>query len=263
TRDSLQRRRHLAQAEHRLATQLQEAVLPPWHDLLRFPLGGESAALDLAAHHFSSSAGRLISGDWYDAMQLPDDTTLLTVGDLTGHGVAAASGMAMLLGALRGMAVAGMTPGPLMSALNQMLEHSMQPALGSALCCRYDTKTRTLTWSQAGHPAPLLFRDGTGRPLAQPEGMLLGATSSAVYGQATEQLLPGDLLVLHTDGIAPRPASFADAVGTSEGASPRLLDLGARFAACRSAQDCVRVIAEELDTPEREYSTCLLVAQVS
>ena len=53
----------------------------------------------------------LIGGDWYDALQLPDGQTLLSVGDLTGHGVTATSGMAMLLGALRGMAVAGTRPG--------------------------------------------------------------------------------------------------------------------------------------------------------
>ena len=129
----------------------------------------------------------MIGGDWYDAMQLPDGSALLTVGDLTGHGVAATSGMAMLL----------------------------------------------------------------------------GATSGAVYGQATEQLLPGDLLVLYTDGIAPRPASLADAVGTSEGDVPRLLGIGARFAACRSAQDCMRVIVKELGTPEREQDACLLIARVS
>jgi PAS domain S-box-containing protein len=273
TRDSLQRQRHTAQTEHRLAAQLREAVLPPWHGPLRFPRGDGSAALELTARYFPSSAEGMIGGHWYDAMQLPDRSTLLTVGDLTGHGVAAASGMAMLLGALRGMAVAGMAPGPLMSALNQVFDQSVQPARGSSLCCRYEAQTRTLAWSQAGHPAPLLFRDGTGRPLTPPEGMLLGAASGAVYSQATEQLLPGDLLVLYTDGIVPGPTALADAVGAdavdaetagSPGKdAPRLLSLGARFATCQSAQDCMRVIVEELSTPEREQDACLLIARVS
>src|SRR3981081_3644083 len=101
-------------------------------------------------------------------MQLPDGSSLLTVGDLTGHGVAATSGMAMLLGALRGMAMAGLEPGPLMGWLNQLLATSAQPPLGSALCCRYRPEDRTLAWAQAGHPAPLLFRNGTGRALDSP-----------------------------------------------------------------------------------------------
>jgi PAS domain S-box-containing protein len=263
TRDSLQRRRRMARTEHRLAVELREAVLPPWRGPLRFPPGGESVALDLAARYFPSATGALSGGDWYDAMQLPDGAGLLTVGELTGHGVAAASAMAVLLGALRGMAVAGMAPGPLMSALDQLLDRSAQPALGSALCCRYETATRTLTWAQAGHPAPLLFRDGTGRALAEPEGVLLGAASGAAYGQATEQLLPSDLLVLHTDGTAARRAALDGPAGAPGRGAARILGLGARFAECRSAQDCMRVVVEEFDVPDREHDACVLIARVS
>lgn len=165
TRDSLQRQRHIAQTEHRLAVELQEAVLPPWRGSLRFPQRGPET-LDLAARYLPSSTSALVGGDWYDALELPDGETLLSVGDLTGHGIPVASGMAMLLGALRGMAMSGTQPGQLMSWLNQLLDATVQPALGSAVCCRYRPETRTLTWAQAGHPAPLLFRNGTGRSLA-------------------------------------------------------------------------------------------------
>ena len=193
-----------------------------------------------------------------------DGSSLLTVGDLTGHGVAATSGMAMLLGALRGMAVAGLMPGPLMGWLNELLDTSPQPALGSALCCRYEPKTRVLHWSQAGHPAPLLFRDGAGRLLDAPDGVLLGATSGAQYAQAREQLAPGDLLVLHTDGLVPRRAAAADSTGTadSDGGGHRLLSMAPLFAAARNAQDCVRLVAEEFGTPDREDDACVLVARV-
>lgn len=204
SRDSLERQRRSAQTERRLAVELQEAVLPPWRGTLRFPQDGGPVTMDLAAHYLPSSTGGLIGGDWYDAMQLPDGSSLLTVGDLTGHGVAATSGMAMLLGALRGMAVAGLAPGPLMGWLNELLDTSPQPALGSALCCRFEPATRTLRWSQAGHPAPVVFRDAVGRVLDPPDGVLLGATSGAQYAQAEEELAPGDLLVLHTDGLVPR-----------------------------------------------------------
>jgi serine phosphatase RsbU (regulator of sigma subunit) len=194
-------------------------------------------------------------------MQLPDGSSLLTVGDLTGHGVAATSGMAMLLGALRGMAVAGLQPGPLMGWLNELLDTSPQPALGSALCCRYEPGTRTLHWSQAGHPAPLLFRDGVGRVLDPPDGVLLGATSGAKYAQAREQLAPGDLLLLHTDGLVPRRSADTTA-GTYSGAD-RLLAMAPLFAAARSAQDCVRLVAEEFGIPEREDDACVLLARIA
>ncbi|MEH0420697.1 PP2C family protein-serine/threonine phosphatase [Streptomyces sp. B21-083] len=255
TRDSLQRHRHHAQSERRLAVELQEAVLPPWRGSPRLPHQGPEA-LDLAARYLPSSTSALIGGDWYDALELSDGETLLSVGDLTGHGVTVTSGMAMLLGALRGMAVAGTQPGQLMTWLNQLLDASVQPALGSAVCCRYRPNTRTLTWSQAGHPAPLLFRDGTGHVLSPPEGVLLGATSGAVYGQAEEILEPGDVLLLHTDGLVP-------GLREDSAAAHRLLDLAARFGEARTAQDCVRAVVEEFGESEREDDACVLVARVT
>ncbi|MFJ3173626.1 PP2C family protein-serine/threonine phosphatase [Streptomyces roseus] len=256
SRDSLQRRREIAQTEHRLAVELQEAVLPPWRGSLRLPHHTDGA-LDVAAHYLPAAKSALIGGDWYDALELPDGRSLLTVGDLTGHGVTATSGMAMMLGALRGMAMAGIDPGPLMGWLNQLLESSAQPALGSAVCCRYDPARRALSWAQAGHPAPLLFRGGSGRALRPPEGVLLGATSGAAYGQAEEVLEPGDVLVLHTDGLTPRGIEF----GRADGAE-RLLALAPRFTAARSAQDCLRTVVEEFGAGEREDDACVLVARV-
>ncbi|MDW4904035.1 SpoIIE family protein phosphatase [Streptomyces sp. ADMS] len=254
THDSLQRHRHHAQSERRLAVELQEAVLPPWRGSLRLPHQGPEA-LDLAAHYLPSSTSALIGGDWYDALELADGETLLSVGDLTGHGVTVTSGVAMLLGALRGMAVAGTRPGQLMSWLNQLLDASVQPVLGSAVCCRYRPDTRTLTWAQAGHPAPLLFRAGTGRMLNPPEGVLLGATRSAVYGQAQVTLEPGDVLLLHTDGLV--PGRWEDTA-----APHRLLELAPRFGEARTARECVRAVVEEFGETEREDDACVLVARV-
>ncbi|WP_052867416.1 PP2C family protein-serine/threonine phosphatase [Streptomyces niger] len=259
TRDSLQRQRHIAQTEHRLAVELQEAVLPPWRGSLRFPQGGP-VALDLAAHYLPSGSSDLIGGDWYDALQLPDGRTLLSAGDLTGHGVAATSGMAMLLGALRGMAVSGQDPGPLMGYLNQLLDASAQPALGSAVCCRFDPATRRLDWAQAGHPAPLVFRDGRGRELQPPEGVLLGATSHATYAQRSEQLAPGDLLVLYTDGLVGRRRTYG--TDSAQEGADRLLALAPRFTAARSAQDSVRILVEEFGNADREDDACVLIARI-
>ncbi|NUK32835.1 SpoIIE family protein phosphatase [Streptomyces lunaelactis] len=254
SRDSLQRRQHFAQTERRLAVELQEAVLPPWRGSLQFPLEGP-AALDVSAHYLPSSNSALIGGDWYDALEVPGGESLLSVGDLTGHGVTATSTMAMLLGALRGMAVAGIRPGPLMTHLNQLLETSVQPALGSAVCCRYDPASRTLSWAQAGHPAPLLFRNGTGRALTPPDGVLLGATSGAAYEQAELELLPGDLLVLHTDGLTRTSAA-------EECDTDRLLALAPRFAEARDAHECVRMVVEEFGEDNREDDGCVMVARI-
>ncbi|MFI1016747.1 PP2C family protein-serine/threonine phosphatase [Streptomyces sp. NPDC020965] len=254
SRDSLQRRRHFEDTEHRLAVELQEAVLPPWRGSLRFPPEG-TAALDVAARYLPSTNSALIGGDWYDALRLPSGASMLSVGDLTGHGVAATSTTAMLLGALRGMGVAGIEPGPLLGHLNQLLETSDQPTLGSAVCCRFDPASGALTWAQAGHPAPLLFRDGTGRALTPPEGVLLGATAHPEYEQAEARLLPGDLLVLHTDGLT--RASAAEECDTG-----RLLALAPLLARAGDAPDAVRMVVEAFGADDRADDACVMVARI-
>ncbi|POX59547.1 phosphatase [Streptomyces sp. Ru62] len=254
TRDSLHRHRRREQTEHRIAAELQEAVLPPWRGSLRLPRQGPGA-LDLAAHRLPAATPTLLGGDWYDALELTDGQTLLSVGDLTGQGVAVASGMATLLGAVRGMAMAGTEPGQLLTLLNQLLDTTVQPALGSAVCCRYRPETRTLVWAQAGHPAPLLYRDGTGRVLNAPDGVLLGASSGAVYGQSVVTLRPGDLLLLHTDGLLSGHSRTA--------AVDRLVGLAPRFGAARTAQDCVRTVVEEFGGAGREDDACVLVVKVT
>ncbi|MFF3849230.1 PP2C family protein-serine/threonine phosphatase [Streptomyces sp. NPDC002328] len=252
TQESLRRHRRAARTEHRLTAEVQEAVLPPGRGALRLPRRGPSC-LDLSARHLPADANSPIGGDWYDALELSDGETLLSVGDLTGHGPAVASTMAMMLGALRGMAMAGTRPAQLLSWLNQLLDANAQPALGSAVCCRYLPDRRTLLWAQAGHPAPLLFRDGTGRRLTSPDGVLLGATPGAVYGQAEETLEVGDLLLLHTDGLLP---------GGAPADPDRLLGLAPRLNGAPTAQDCVRMVVEECGERGREDDACVLVARV-
>ncbi|MEV5934489.1 SpoIIE family protein phosphatase [Streptomyces sp. NPDC052079] len=255
TRDSLHHQRHAAaRTEHRLAVELQEAVLPLWRGSLRLPHEGPRA-LDVAAAHLPPSAHAPVGGDWYDALELSDGTTLLSAGDLTGRGVGAASGMAMLLGAVRGMAMTGTEPGPLLACLNRLLDATVQPALGSAVCLRYRPTTRSLVWAQAGHPAPLLFRRGAGRALEAPRGVLLGAASGSSYEQAEETLEVGDLVLLHTDGLVPGHAGAT--------AVHRLLGLAPGFAGARTAQDCVRAVVREFGEGEREDHACVLVARVA
>ncbi|GAA2710618.1 MULTISPECIES: SpoIIE family protein phosphatase [Streptomyces] len=252
TRDPAHRPRAAAAPrteQHRLAAELQEAVLPPWRGALRLPQCAPAAgALEVAGHHFAAAGGPA-GGDWYDALELPGGRTLLTAGGLAGSGVATASAMAMLLGAVRGMAVSGAEPGPLLGWLNHLLEASAQPALGTAVCCRYEPDSGTLLWSRAGHPAPLLFRDGAARALRQPEGVPLGAVADAAYAQSEEHLRPGDVLLLHTEGLA------------GAACEERLRALAPRFAAAAGAQECLRAVLEEFGGGQREDDACVLVAR--
>ncbi|MFR9675716.1 PP2C family protein-serine/threonine phosphatase [Streptomyces sp. TR02-1] len=260
SRESVQRERLAARTERRLAVELQESALPPWRGSRRLPRRGDgrAGALELGAHYLPSTSATLIGGGWHDALELPGGDCLLTVGDLTGHGAPATSGMALLLGAVRGMSAAGVEPGPLMGHLNGLLDAAAQPALGSALCCRFAPASRTLTWSQSGHPSPVLFRGGAGTVLTAPTGVLLGATSGAEYGQRTEHLRPGDTLVLHTGGPAPRGSGAPEELP----AAARLLELAPRLARARTAQECLRAVVEAFDGGEREDDVCVLVARV-
>ncbi|WP_327173893.1 SpoIIE family protein phosphatase [Streptomyces sp. NBC_01335] len=256
TRDTLHRQDDIARAEHRIAVELHQAVLPSPPDSLG-PVrgGGSGAVMDVAARLLPSRTCGPTGGDWYDAMALPDGRTLLTIGSLTGRGIPAASSMAMVLGALRGMAVAGVEPRALLTHLNQLLQASVQPTLGSALCGLFDPSANLLTWAQAGHPAPLLFRGGSGAPLPPPDGVLLGAAPGIAYGQETARLLPGDVLLLRTDGLAP---------AADRGAAPeKLLGLSPRFSRSRTAAECVRTVAEEFGGDDRPVEGCVLVARIA
>ncbi|WP_217140022.1 PP2C family protein-serine/threonine phosphatase [Streptomyces sp. AC627_RSS907] len=245
TRDSLRRHPPAARSGQRAAVEPREAVLPPWHGLLRFPSRGRPG-LDLAAGYLPSTAGAARCSCWYDACPLADDETLLGVGGLTGPDADTAQGAAMLIGALRGLAVAGTRPAQLPVKLSHLMEEGALPSLRGAVCCGYRPGARTLVWAYTSHPAPLLFRNGTGRGLD---------------GQAEATLDVGDLLLLYSGGLVPgRSGHGTDAL------VDRLLSLAPRLAGVGSAQDGVRIVTEGLGAPgtsgDRD-DACVLMARVT
>jgi serine phosphatase RsbU (regulator of sigma subunit)/PAS domain-containing protein len=185
-------------AEHRLAAQLQNIILPiPEHPI---DLPGLRVALRyLPAEHLSR-----VGGDWYHAAALPDGRTLLAIGDVAGHGVPAATTMAQLRHALRALTVTTSTPAELMTYLNRLMcdiAGTTAVSTATAIIARFDPTDNSLTWSQAGHPAPLLTRAGSTVPLPRPTGMMLGVAPTASYESAHTSLEPGDVLLLYTDGL--------------------------------------------------------------
>jgi hypothetical protein len=183
------------------------------------------------------------------------------VGDLTGREVAVAANTAMLLGALRGMALSGIAPGPLLTWLGGLLDACAEPTLGNAVCCRYDPATRTLTWARAGRPAPLLFRDGTGRVLKAPAGVPLGTNDATEYGQAEETLRPGDVVLLYSGELLPGSATREHG-HTTDATVRRLLGLAPHLGRAGTAQDAVRVAMTECGAADRESDACVVVARV-
>jgi hypothetical protein len=207
TRDQLADSEQRAAQEHLLALRLQRAIMPSDEAPV------DVAGVDVAVRYRPAEAGHLVGGDWYDAMLLPDRDLLLVVGDITGHGIDAVTGMVAARNALRGLAATGAGPAELLRHLNYAACHLTERIAGTVICGQYAPDTRVLRWARAGHLPPVLVRDGAAEMLPLPEGVLLGLDPKAEYEEASCQLRVGDTLLLFTDGlIERRSGSITDAL---------------------------------------------------
>jgi serine phosphatase RsbU (regulator of sigma subunit) len=208
TRDQLADSEQRAAEEHLLALRLQRAIMPPDPEPVR------AAGVDVAVRYRPAEAGHLVAGDWYDALLLPGGDLFLVVGDITGHGIDAVTGMIGARNALRGLAATGAGPAELLRHLNYAACHLGEGIAGTVVCGMYDPGTRLLRWARAGHLPPVLVRSDVADTLPLPDGVLLGLDPEAEYEEARLQLWPGDSLLLFTDGlIERRTASISEALG--------------------------------------------------
>ncbi|MEZ0070446.1 serine phosphatase RsbU (regulator of sigma subunit) [Streptacidiphilus sp. MAP12-20] len=193
-----------AAIRHRLALQLQQAIVP------ELPSRTELARVEVAARYRPAAEEYRVGGDWYDVLRLPDDQVMIAVGDVAGHGIDAATGMVALRNALRGLACSGERPGQLMHWLNEVTLRTAGHPTATAICARFDPPTRRLRWTSAGHLPPLLLREGRARLLRSAPNLLLGATADVSYRESQARLHPGDLLLLFTDGLIERRHAALD-----------------------------------------------------
>ncbi|HEX9040849.1 MAG TPA: SpoIIE family protein phosphatase [Trebonia sp.] len=207
TQDQLADSELRAEQEQQLALRLQRAIMPEDEPVV------ETAGVEVAVRYRPAEQGRLVAGDWYDALLLPDKELLLVVGDITGHGIDAVTGMIAARNALRGLAATGAGPADLLRYLNYAACHLTEGIAGTVVCGRYDPQTRALRWARAGHLPPILVRDGAADTLPLPAGVLLGLDPDAEYEEVTLQMRSGDTLLLFTDGLIERRAgSISDAL---------------------------------------------------
>jgi PAS domain-containing protein len=207
TQDQLADSEQRAAQEQELALRLQRAIMPEDDS----PVA--AAGVNVAVRYRPAERGRLVAGDWYDALLLPDKELLLVVGDITGHGIDAVTGMVAARNALRGLAATGAGPADLLRHLNYASCHFMEGIAGTVICGRYNPETRVLRWGRAGHLPPVLVRDGAAEMLPLPGGVLLGLDPDAEYEEATLAMCSGDTLLLFTDGLIERRAdSIGDAL---------------------------------------------------
>lgn len=232
------------QRTHHVARTLQQALLTDPPDV---------PGVELAVRYHPSAMAAEIGGDWYDAFRLPDGALALTIGDVVGHDVTAASAMGQLRSMLRALAYENATnPARTLTRLDNAATGLGVTGLATVVHARLERSADggwDAVWSNAGHPPPLLLHpdgsherleaaDGTDGPQADlplcvdPEGIRTGHRV---------RVPPGSTLLLYTDGLIEAPGTHLD---------DGIRDLAAHAAAARHLDAgalCDRLIAEAPD----------------
>jgi sigma-B regulation protein RsbU (phosphoserine phosphatase) len=148
-----------------------------------------------------------VGGDYYDFLLLPGDRFGIAIGDVSGKGIAAALLMASLQASLRGQAIQGKDDlADLMSNVNNLVyEASAENRYATFFYSQYEATTRLLTYVNAGHNPPMIFRRrGQEWDILRLEagGAVVGLLANFPYRQETVRLERGDILVAFTDGIS-------------------------------------------------------------
>jgi serine phosphatase RsbU (regulator of sigma subunit)/anti-sigma regulatory factor (Ser/Thr protein kinase) len=241
----------LLEARRHVATTLQESLLTTSAPAV--------AHLDVATTYAPASRTDQVGGDWYDAVVLDDDSALLVIGDVAGHDVHAAAQMGQLRSMLRALAWShDESPAALLTLLDRANERLGPHATATAVVARLERRAPayTLTWSNAGHPPPVVLRaDGTVETLAAPADLMLGIQPSLPRADHGVQLAPGDTLVLYTDGLV-------EERGTPMGA--RIEELGRVLVASAgvATPGLPHALVHELVGPRRRDDVAVLVARV-
>jgi serine phosphatase RsbU (regulator of sigma subunit) len=198
---ALQRAR-LLEDQQEAARTLQEALLTE----LPSPPG-----LEVAARYAPAATGHRVGGDWYDAFTVPGGSTVVVIGDVVGHDLAAAAAMGSLRSMLRALAHDRPdSPAETVQRLDRAVVGLGEGVLATLVCAKVDAAagpggSRLVRWTSAGHlPPVVLLPDGSTRLLDAPAELLVGVDPES--GRTDHALLvpPGATLVLYTDGLVER-----------------------------------------------------------
>jgi PAS domain S-box-containing protein len=148
-------------------------------------------------------AGRTdeVGGDFYDVFATGDGW-MLVIGDVVGHGPAAAALTSLARYSIRAGATLTGSAGPALTHLNDQLRQDGRLALLSAACVLLTEgeEGSCATVSVAGHPRPILIEGGRPRPVGR-TSLVLGAADEIEIFEERIEMTPGDCLVLYTDGV--------------------------------------------------------------
>ena len=159
-----------------------------------------------------------VGGDFLDTMVRPDGKVVLMIGDVSGHGMAAALSSAMLKTAFLRHAPTATSPGHLLTLIDAELHKTVRfGRFVTAMIAWFDVATKTLTVSSAGHPPALLMRNGeVSRVEAEPHLPLFTGDSVEYPDAPALQLQANDRVLLMTDGVLEATRSSGDMITTDE-----------------------------------------------
>jgi serine phosphatase RsbU (regulator of sigma subunit) len=202
---------HLLSQQAQLVEGLQRSLLtdPP-----------EMPGMEVVVRYVPATEAARVGGDWYDAFLQRDGTPVVVIGDVVGHDTAAAAAMGQLRGLLRGIAHhSGAGPAEVLGGLDDAIASMHTDTLATAVVARLEPVgptgrcgRRTLRWTNAGHPPPIVLApDGSVSVLGRARGdLMLGVDPSAERAEPTAGLAPGCTVLLYTDGLVERRRSTLD-----------------------------------------------------
>ncbi|MCU1497918.1 MAG: Two component signal transduction histidine kinase [Acidimicrobiales bacterium] len=211
--DRLQRRRKVAEvlaAENaRLYDEQRAGSLMLQHSLLPKVLPS-LPGVEVAVRYQAGVAGTEVGGDWYDVVSV-GGSLAVTVGDVSGRGLAAASVMASVRYTMRTLFAQGLSPGEVLAATNAVVDDEGPVTyFATAVCGIIDLDQLTVSFADAGHPHPLMITEGRAEWVEVPVGPPIGVRSHGPYGEATVPLPRSGTLLLVTDGLYERRGEGID-----------------------------------------------------
>ncbi|HET9343957.1 MAG TPA: PP2C family protein-serine/threonine phosphatase [Candidatus Eremiobacteraceae bacterium] len=143
----------------------------------------------------------LTGGDWYDVIPISDRRLVVSIGDVAGHNVESAVVMTRVKRSIRTLAKEVASPRLLLHRLNATLCEDAFRGFVTTFLGYLDLEARTLTYSNAGHPPPIVRRSDGTVTMFDTGDAPLGLKSSDLRVESTIALDSGSLLVLYTDGL--------------------------------------------------------------